>query len=470
MSCRLASCCKDRDSVCGNPVNSCSRTRSIVAPHLRKDRAIPPAAPRFATGPRLRAARLERGLRQGAVATDAGISASYLNLIEHGRRRVPGPLLARLAGALGAEASDFAGDDAAAARLRDAAAGRLPDAALAQAGDLARRHPDWAALVGDLAREAEARGRALEAMSDRLAHDPALSDAMHELLTTVAAVRSTASILSDPDLDPAWLRRFHAAIDEDSRRLATGAEAVVAYLDRAEERGPGRAGAVLPAEAVADLFDRAGHAFPALEAEGEAAIPALVAGLEGAARRLAEAALRDRAADARRLPLALVAAAEAPADLLGPAEGDLPLVLRRMAAAAPAAALAVIDASGALIARKPAPGFPLPVLGAGCPLWPLYEALARPLQPIATVIETPDGGRWRADAVAVAEAPAGADLPPLWRATMLVRPAPGGGAARPVGPSCRVCPRVACPARREPSVVAALDTAGPHPQGGSATA
>jgi DNA-binding XRE family transcriptional regulator len=46
------------------------------------------------TGSRLRARRVALGLKQGDVATRAGVSASYLNLIEHNRRRVPADVLA----------------------------------------------------------------------------------------------------------------------------------------------------------------------------------------------------------------------------------------------------------------------------------------------------------------------------------------------------------------------------------------
>ena len=40
------------------------------------------------------------GLRQADLAATAGISASYLNLIEHNRRRIAEDLLTRLAAAL----------------------------------------------------------------------------------------------------------------------------------------------------------------------------------------------------------------------------------------------------------------------------------------------------------------------------------------------------------------------------------
>ena len=52
------------------------------------------------TGTKLRDRRLAAGLRQAQVAAQAGISASYLNLIEHNRRKVTPEVMERLADAL----------------------------------------------------------------------------------------------------------------------------------------------------------------------------------------------------------------------------------------------------------------------------------------------------------------------------------------------------------------------------------
>src|ERR1041385_4999115 len=48
-------------------------------------------------GKQIRAARLERGLTQAVLAERLGISASYLNLLESGRRRLTAELVLRLA-------------------------------------------------------------------------------------------------------------------------------------------------------------------------------------------------------------------------------------------------------------------------------------------------------------------------------------------------------------------------------------
>src|SRR5690606_13796257 len=82
------------------------------------------------------------------------------------------------------------------------------------------------------------------------------------------------------------------------------------------------------------------------------------------------------------------------------------------------------DGAGALILRLPPEGFQLPRLGAACPLWPLYQALNRPGQPIAAVIE--QAARrprlYRAWALAEAETPADFARPPAFTASMLLLP------------------------------------------------
>ncbi len=45
------------------------------------------------TGARIRSRRLDRQISQSDLAARVGISASYLNLIEHNRRRIGGKIL-----------------------------------------------------------------------------------------------------------------------------------------------------------------------------------------------------------------------------------------------------------------------------------------------------------------------------------------------------------------------------------------
>ena len=49
--------------------------------------------------------------------------------------------------------------------------------------------------------------------------------------------------------------------------------------------------------------------------------------------------------------------------------------------------------------------------------------------------------------------------PRLWPRALLILPVRGDETAAPllrIGPGCRICPRAACPARREPSILAPM--------------
>lgn len=425
------------------------------------------------TGTRLRERRLALGLKQSVLAGRAGISASYLNLIEHNRRAVGEKLLERLGAALGLERAAFVpGSDVLvfeALRTAVARAGGGEDGAdtgveLDRLGDFVSRFPGWAALVVQLDRRAEALERAIEALNDRMTHDPHLSQSLHELLSALASVRATSAILAETgDLSPEWAERFHRNLHQDSERLAIGAEALVAYLDA--EKTSAEQGIAAPMEELEDWLR--GQSWGG---EGQAAIPgALRAGIgalaSSAARALAEAYLTEAEADAELLPLARLRA-----DLEGRgldpfalAEGfgcDPMVVMRRLATLVePGLGLVICDASGTFTFRKPCLGFPLPRFGAACPLWPLYQALGHPGQPVEALVEMAGqgGGRHRVFAWAVTRLPQGPRGPELRQAAMLILPAelPRSEAGRvmQIGSSCRVCPRAACPARREPSIL-----------------
>ena len=153
------------------------------------------------------------GLKQAELASRIGISASYLNLIEHNRRRIGGKLLLNIASALGVDASALTeGAEAALiAKLREAAsAAKLPKVDVNTADEFAGRFPGWAEVLAAGYRRIGALERTVETLSDRLAHDPSLAASVHELLSTAAAIRSTASILADDKkITTEWRDRFH---------------------------------------------------------------------------------------------------------------------------------------------------------------------------------------------------------------------------------------------------------------------
>lgn len=408
------------------------------------------------TGSRLRERRQALGLRQAALAEAAGVSPSYLNLIEHNRRRIGPDLLARLAEALAVPVEVLAGGAGAALadELRAAAAGEDgTEAEIPAVEEFIGRFPGWAGLTAALSRRAARLARAVEALNDRLSHDPHLSASLHEVLSAAASVRSIAGILAETeDIDPDWRARFHRSLAEDSERLAIGAEALVAYLDGSDAARE---------EAVASPQEEVELWLAGQDWQADAGRPEDLA--TAAARTLAADLAARAAAEASAMPEAGLRAAldagEDPARLAARFGVTIPAVLRRIALLpGSAAGLVVCDASGTLTFRKPATGFPVPRFGAACALWPLYTALGAPLRPVEALVQVAGQGgrRFRVRAFCQPAWPEGFGGPELREAAMLIEPAPARTEAVPleVGSTCRICPRAACPARREPSILA----------------
>lgn len=420
-------------------------------------------------GSRVRERRLAAGVGQADLARMVGISASYLNLIEHNRRRISEAVLARLAAALGVEVALLAegAEGGVAQDLRAAAtvaSGTKPEAERME--EFLGRFPGWADLLAAQYRRIGHLERMVAALNDRISHDPHLSQALHEVLSAVSSVRSTAAILAETeDIDPAWRARFHGNLHADSERLAVGAEALVAYLDGSEQEAD--TGVAAPQEELEAWLTARGWHFAALEpgGAGPQALNGDIAALaSGAARALAREWVAQAVADARALPLAAFEAALVESDdplLLARRFGcDVLQVFRRLAFRPDAAeGLVLCDGSGALMMRKPVEGFALPRHGAACPLWPLYGALSRPSQPVAALVEMPGlaSARFAVRAYCAVDYPQGFAGPEVRDAAMLIAPRKAGAEpALPVGISCRICPRAGCAARREPSIIAEI--------------
>ncbi len=426
------------------------------------------------TGTRIRERRTAQGLRQADVARTAGISPAYLNLIEHNRRRVSEDLLLRLAQALGLDLEGLS-DGAEGALfdgLREAASAqgvRGVHAEIDRIEEYVGRFPGWAGVLAERQARIAALERTVEGFSERMAQDPFLSTALHEVLSAVTSLRSTAAILVENDsIDAEWRARFHRTIHEESMRLSDTAEALVGYLDTLDEAESGLSSPQEEVEAWLATHDFHLAALEGPRAPDPETLTAGVAELaSSAARTLAAGHIARAHADALALPLkpflrALAEDGPDPARLAARFGAPLARVFRRLAslppeAGLPSVGLVICDGSGSFTFRRPMPGFALPRFGAGCPLWPLYESLGRQMQPIRAVIElaarVPQ--RFLTYAICQPSLPSAFDAPQVLEAVMLILPAPTerGPVERPVGVSCRICPRIACPARREPSIV-----------------
>ena len=424
-------------------------------------------------GARIRAKRGDLGMRQADLARDCGISPSYLNLIEHERRRIGGALLVRIAGALEIEPELLSeGAETALTTALRTAADAQPDttAEVERLDEFAARFPGWAQMVATQHGEIARLQRLVSELSDRLTYDPFLSASMHEVLSSVTAVRSASAILADGgDITPEWQARFHRNIYEDSQRLAASTEALVGYLDAG---GNAAGAATLPQDEVETWLAAQDWSVPSIENDPACKSKA-IEGLEemsGSALSLAETFLDQYRRDVIALPLEAFkeAVGEDGADPVGLArrfDADLPSVFRRLASLDGDAfsdgqprGLVACDASGTLTFRKPVPGFDVPHHGAACALWPLFSAIARPMAPIRQDVRTAARNEQGFETFAFAQLvyPKGYDGPSVVTSWMLISPQTQASAtALPVGMSCRICAVEGCPARREPSIVAA---------------
>jgi len=418
------------------------------------------------TGTRIRQKRLDLRMRQVDLAQQVGISASYLNLIEHNRRRIGGGLLRDLAQTLKTDPQQL--QEGAGARTLEALnVLDGPD----QSDEFATKFPDWAAFVLDQAKQIAAMQQTISGLDDRLSHDPVLSEKMHDVLSTVSAIRSTSSILVEtPDLDTEWRSRFHANIDSESRRLAETSAAMASHFDQIGREGSGFA---TPLEAVHTFFEEHGFHLESLERKGadaeiELLLNSVTNEISANARALIEVRLRSYLENARVLPLdAFLETARAfnfdPVAIASEFRCPLDQVLTRMGHLpvhpdVPEIGYVECDIAGGLLMRRPTVGFAMPRFGAACPVWPLFDALTQPGRPLREVLKTAEGRLYDTHALASFRLGHTTTQRPVLTATMVLVGRVGGedGASEPalrVGASCRVCSAPDCAARREASIL-----------------
>ena len=389
-------------------------------------------------GLKIRNLRMQAGLSQNILAQRAGISPSYLNLIERNRRPASTLLLDRIAAELAVDRAQLDGE--AERRMADevrevsaelAASEKLPE--LAAAEEFVGHHPGWAALLLRLYRSYQDRDAAVLALADRLEHDPFLRDSVHQMLTHVTSIRSAAEIVQASDtLGSSDSRRFLEIVAGDSARLSQTAMALAAFFDSAQTRVRAatpteKVDALIVAsqnyfpelEAYADAVRNAGahapllHAPPSFDAADNEELPSPFERLRAQARlgvtgevaailsrhegfeqddeacRLATEALFAYAAAAVLMPYEpFHAAAERHrydpdrlARLFGVSYEQAAhrmTTLRRPGREGVRFAFMRADPSGYISKRLPLPRLPLPRYGNACPLWVIYTAFQTP--------------------------------------------------------------------------------------------
>ena len=226
-------------------------------------------------GTRIRERRRRAGITQSNLAKKIGISASYLNLIERNKRRIAGPMLVKIADALGAELEDL--DGASERRLAETLLeiAHLPtleglEIEAEGVGELIGRYPGWARALGALARSEHDANRTARSLADRLTHDPFLGETVHHMLSRVAAVRSSIEILTDfDDIEPEQSDRFMRIARDETAALSDIGEALATYLGKIEAAET----ALTPIDEVEALFIQHANRFDELETAAEELSP-----------------------------------------------------------------------------------------------------------------------------------------------------------------------------------------------------
>lgn len=218
-------------------------------------------------GLRISTRRKTLRLAQAALARSVGISPSYLNLIEANKRQVGGTLLQRIAAELDIAIDELTGD--AEHRLIHELVEAFADPALADSGlgidaarELVATQPQIAQVIARLYRAYTAALVNADAYANRLRADPLLSQLLHQVLSGITAVRSSAEILEDvDDLSVEERGRFVNSISRETRGLSAVAQNLIGQFDHASTIG--RSASVR--RELDDMIFAARNYFPVLE-------------------------------------------------------------------------------------------------------------------------------------------------------------------------------------------------------------
>jgi predicted transcriptional regulator/transcriptional regulator with XRE-family HTH domain len=444
-------------------------------------------------GPRLRRIRTELGLSQTDMANRLEISPSYLNLIERNQRPLTVQVLLKLSATFNVDIADLQSetDGGAMESLREAFSDPLLVAELPSQSELIEAADIAPNLARGVAKLHAAYREALERLSDlshSMAHGETPEAGSAEGLPFdrvrgfferrnpwFADLEAAAEAIADsltPRDDPfqalkAQLRDDYGTdvrilplhtmplecsrFDRHSMRLFISER--VAPVDRAF-----LAVRQLVLLSQADLLDRLTADAGMADAEAARLCRVAFADRLGAAvlvpaGRL-RAASRDLGTDIRKLAdrfavrrsriMARLSASGASG--AGAVSGDLPIVY------------ASLDAAGTVLARNSAPGYAFPRFGALCGRLPVFDGL-RPGDLVAEPVLMPDGAQFTIIATAEAGLTANDGGAPAVTLTFIGLPEEAvrdtvyqttGVEARPVGLTCRLCERQACPHRSHP--------------------
>lgn len=376
-------------------------------------------------GRTVRRLRAERELSQQALSTRLGISASYLNLIEHDQRAVTASLLIKLAETLRVDLGELSGNQERQlqAGLREAFADPLLGAdavAETEVEALAAGSPNAARAVLALyrawrvARE-DASGIALPSGRRILLPNEEVRDVFDDHANHFPALEEAAEALA-AELAPGVPAEMNHAIAE-RLRVVHGVRVTVRPLDKALRRYDPTTCSLTLSESLPRESRGFHMAFQLALLEARDAVEAAVreaAPSSGEAAMLLRVGLLNYVAGAMLMPYAAFLAAasalrhdaEAIAARFGVSYEQachrLSTLQRTGARGVPFFFLRV-DPAGNVAKRFSAAGFPFARYGGSCPRWVVHTAFSQPGAVQVQVAELPDGATFLCFARAVAQ-------------------------------------------------------------------
>ncbi len=218
-------------------------------------------------GFRIRNQRKSLAVSQVNLARNVGISPSYLNLIEASKRDVGGALLQKIAKALELNIDKLTGqsEQRLITDLGEAFADPVMQGASItqeEASKMVMQSPDLATSFVQLYRAYVDTNTSNQVYTNRLKADPLFSELLHQVLSQVTAIRSSAEIIEGvADLSQEDRSRFLSSIGRESKLMAEVAQTLIGHFDQTLQNKR----SITPTKELDDYIIAEKNYFPILE-------------------------------------------------------------------------------------------------------------------------------------------------------------------------------------------------------------
>ncbi len=218
-------------------------------------------------GFRIRNQRKSLAVSQANLARNVGISPSYLNLIEASKRDVGGALLQKIAKALELNIDKLTGESEQRliTDLGEAFADPVMQGASItqeEASKMVMQSPNLATSFVQLYRAYIDTKTSNQVYTNRLKADPLFSELLHQILSQVTAIRSSAEIIEGvADLSQEDRDRFLASIGRESKLMSEVAQTLIGHFDQTLQNKR----SITPTKELDDYIIAEKNYFPILE-------------------------------------------------------------------------------------------------------------------------------------------------------------------------------------------------------------